>query len=60
MLASRWQPFGKGWLGGGSGMIYAIRFVNADGREHKALCRTGFLVGVWFTEDEIVEPAESR
>ena len=54
LLASGWAPFGKGWFGEKSDRIYEVRYLDSDGNEHEASCKTSMFTGVYFTEDRIV------
>ncbi len=54
LLSCRWTPFGPGWYGEKRERIYAIRYLDSDGSEHSAYCKTSFWAGVYFTEDRIV------
>lgn len=58
VLDSSWAPFGPGWFGEKSDRIYLIHYLDADGNEHEAHCKTSMLTGVYFTEDRIVAYAE--
>jgi hypothetical protein len=64
-LSSTWAPFGKGWAGERNNRIYEVRYLDRDGNEHHAQCKTSMGAGVYFTEDRIVRyarrpAAESR
>ncbi len=54
LLSSGWAPFGKGWFGEKNDRIYEVRYVDGDGNEHEAHCKTSMFSGVYFTEDRIV------
>ena len=58
LISSGWAPFGKGWVGERSDRIYEVRFVDCDGNEHEATCKTSMYTGVYFTEDRIVSSGE--
>jgi len=58
LLSSGWAPFGKGWLGEKSDRIYEVRYLDSDGNEHEASCKTSMFTGVYFTEDCIVRHAK--
>jgi hypothetical protein len=60
LLSSNWAPFGRGWFGEKSDRIYAVRYVDRDGNEHEASCKTSLFTGVYFTEDQIVRYAAPR
>jgi hypothetical protein len=51
-------PFGPGWFGEKSDRIYAVRYLDKDGNEHEARCKTSMWTGVYFTQDEIVRHAK--
>ena len=57
VIESNWAPFGKGWFGEKGDRIYEVRFVDRDGNEHHAHCKTSMLSGVYFTEDRITRYA---
>jgi hypothetical protein len=57
LLTARWAPLGPGWLGEKSDRIYQVRYVDAQGNEHEAHCKTSLWTGVYFTQDSIVKPA---
>jgi hypothetical protein len=52
-----WTPFGRGWFGDQSNRIYTIRYVDGEGNEHHASCKTSVLSGVYLTEDRIARRA---
>jgi hypothetical protein len=54
LLSAGWAPFGKGWFGEKSDRIYEVRYLDRDGNEHAATCKTSLFTGVYFTEDQIV------
>jgi len=62
-LSSTWAPFGKGWAGERNNRIYEVRYLDRDGNEHCAQCKTSMGAGVYFTDDRIVRyrrrPAEA-
>ena len=58
VLYSHWSPFGPGWFGEQSDRIYGVRYLDKDGNEHEAHCKTSMWTGVYFTEDRIVRYAE--
>jgi hypothetical protein len=58
LLEARWTPFGPGWFGEKSDRIYSVRYLDADGNEHEAHCKTSMWTGVYFTRDEIVGYAQ--
>lgn len=57
VLDSQWSPFGPGWFGEKSDRIYGVRYLDKDGNEHQAHCKTSLFTGVYFTEDQIVKNA---
>jgi len=57
LLSSGWAPFGKGWFGDKSDRIYEVSYLDSDGNEHEATCKTSMFTGVYFTEDRIVRHA---
>ena len=58
VMDANWAPFGKGWFGEKSDRIYQVRFLDQDGNEHEAHCKTSLFSGVYFTEDRIVRHAQ--
>jgi hypothetical protein len=58
IIESNWSPFGPGWFGEKSDRIYAVRYLDKDGNEHQAHCKTSMWTGVYFTQDQIVKYAE--
>ena len=56
-LSSTWAPFGKGWAGERNNRIYEVRYLDRDGNEHCAQCKTSMGAGVYFTDDRIVRYA---
>jgi hypothetical protein len=58
LLSSGWAPFGKGWFGEKSDRIYEVRYLDGDGNEHEASCKTSMFTGVYFTEDRIVRSSQ--
>jgi hypothetical protein len=53
-----WTPFGPGWFGEKSDRIYEVQYIDGDGNEHRAACKTSLWTGVYFTQDDIVACAE--
>jgi hypothetical protein len=58
LVSSSWAPFGKGWAGEKSDRIYELRYLDRDGNEHEASCKTSMFTGVYFTDDRIVRHSE--
>lgn len=58
VLSTRWTPFGTGWYGSQNERIYRVAYLDRDGNEHHATCKTSLFSGVYFTEDEIVRLAD--
>jgi hypothetical protein len=58
VLQSSWAPFGPGWFGEKTARLYAVRYLDRDGNEHEANCKTSLWTGVYFTDDRIVRYAE--
>ena len=58
VLEANWAPFGPGWFGEKSDRLYAVRYLDQDGNEHQAHCKTSMWTGVYFTEDQIVRYAD--
>jgi hypothetical protein len=52
--ASR-KPFGPVWVG--RDRIYDVRFLDIDGRQHRARCKTSGWSGILFTDDSIERQA---
>lgn len=42
--------FGAGWFGEGEERFYDVRYVDAQGVQHEAKCKTRMFTGVYFTE----------
>ena len=59
LLEKHWNPFGKGWFGSGHERIYEIRYMDGEGNEHLATCKTSMLAWVYMTEDQIVRSARN-
>lgn len=57
VVDANWAPFGPGWFGEKSDRIYRVRYLDRDGHEHEAHCKTSLWTGVYFTEDRIVAEA---
>jgi hypothetical protein len=53
-IEAKWAPFGPGWLGGIGDRIYVVRYLDRNGIEHAAYCKTSGWSGVYFTEDRNV------
>jgi len=51
----QWDPFGPGWFGEKSDAIYQIKYLDRDGNEHLAHCKTSMFSGVYLTGDKIVK-----
>lgn len=60
LLSAEWAPFGRGWVGERNNRIYEVRYLDSEGNEHEASCKTSLLSGVYFTEDRVVRPARRR
>jgi hypothetical protein len=58
VIEANWEPFGPGWFGEKSDRIYGVRYLDRDGNEHEAHCKTSMWTGVYFTEDRIVKHAD--
>ena len=58
IIERQWNPFGKGWFGTQNSRLYELKYEDKDGNIHQATCKTSMLAGVYFTEDEIIEPAK--
>lgn len=58
VLHAGWAPFGPGWFGEKSDRIYEVHYIDKEGNEHRAHCKTSAMSGVYFTKDEIVKYAE--
>ena len=56
----RWAPFGKGWWGEGSDRIYRVRYLDPEGNEHHAFCKTSMGSGVYFSDDKIARYSQPR
>ncbi len=54
LLSKEWQLFGRGWFGSPKERIYLIRFLDRDGNEHEASCKTNYFAGVYVVVPEKV------
>lgn len=59
LLDAHWTPFGPGSLDDQRNRIYEVRYLDNDGNQHHAFCKTSGWIGVSFTEDEIEECADA-
>lgn len=57
LISCRYAPFGHGWFGEKGDRIYKLRYRDRAGSLHQATSKTSMFSGVYFTEDEIIEPA---
>ena len=48
-----WNPFGPGWFGEKSDVIYHVRYIDKRGARHDAYCKTSMWSGVYFTKDVV-------
>jgi hypothetical protein len=55
-----WSPFGPGWFGNRNERIYAVRYVDRQGYEHQAYCKTSMFAGVYFAQDHYVIGSDRR
>jgi hypothetical protein len=53
LLEKQWAPFGKGWFGEQSDRIYEVRYLDRDGREREATCKTSLWTGVYWTDETV-------
>jgi len=53
-ISCQWTPFGPGWAGERSDRIYEVRYIDKEGNEHLAYCKTSMGTGVYLTQDKIV------
>ncbi len=53
VISLEWSPFGPGWFGAQGERIYEIRFVDRDGTERQAVCKTGLFAGVFLSADTL-------
>lgn len=58
LLEASWSPLGPGWAGEKSDRIYRVQYLDREGNEHQAHCKTSMWTGVYLTEDRIVKYAE--
>lgn len=58
LLDKTWTPFGPGWFGEKDSRIYSIHYLDREGNTHEASCKTGWLSGVYLTEDSIIQHGE--
>ena len=52
IISISWAPFGKGWVGDESNMIYRVEYRDKKGEIKKHFAKTGFFSGVYFAEDD--------
>ena len=57
VLERHWNPLGKGWFGERNARIYDLSYVDRDGHEHQATCKTSMFAGVYLTDDQILKTA---
>jgi len=57
VLERHWNPLGKGWVGERNARIYELSYVDKDGNEHQATCKTSMFAGVYLTDDKVVKTA---
>ena len=60
VLSIKYRQFGKGWRAHDNTRAYAIQYVNSERIPHRVICRTAWLGGVFFTDDEAVNLPEYR
>ena len=60
VLSCHWWPFGPGWFGEKRDRIYDVTYLDAEGNQHRAACKTSFMSGVYFTQDTIVAGSQRR
>jgi len=60
LLSCNWAPFGKGWFGDKSDRIYEVSYLDNEGNQHRATCKTSMWTGVYWTEDRIVVHAQQQ
>jgi hypothetical protein len=60
VLSCHWWPFGPGWFGEKRDRIYEVTYLDAQGNQHRAACKTSLMSGVYFTEDTIVGGNQRR
>jgi hypothetical protein len=60
MLSCTWAPFGTGWFGDKSDRIYEVSYLDKEGNQHRATCKTSMWTGVYWTEDRIVVHAQQQ
>jgi hypothetical protein len=60
VVSCHWSPFGLGWFGEKNDRIYEVTYLDGDGNQHQASCKTSFFSGVYLSEDTVVSPAKGR
>ena len=60
VLSCHWWPFGPGWFGEKRDRIYEVTYLDAEGNQHRAACKTSLMTGVYFTEDTVVAVSKRR
>src|ERR1017187_4996666 len=59
LIDANWMLFGPGWAGKGKARIYEVRYIDKDGNQHRAFCKTSGWSGVYFTEDRIEQSVDA-
>ncbi|MEX0653590.1 MAG: hypothetical protein WDZ31_06375 [Phycisphaeraceae bacterium] len=57
VISIEWRLFGPGWFGTQHARLYAVQYVDREGNQHDATCKTSMLAGVYWTDDRIVRHA---
>jgi hypothetical protein len=55
-----WSPFGPGWFGEKSNVIYEVDYYDRDGNHHRAHCKTSMFSDVYLHNDWIVPAMKPR
>lgn len=51
-------PTNKGWWAEARERFYDVRYLDTDGHEHFAMCRTGLITGLIWTSDKFLRYAD--
>ncbi len=60
LIDRSWDPFGPGWFGEKDSRIYEIVYRDRDGRVHRAHVKTSMMIGVYLTNDRIIQDSPPK
>ena len=58
LLECKHTPTTRGWLEEAKERLYEVRYLDTDGHEHFATCKTGMFTGITWTEDKFLRYAD--